>query len=97
MLNPQSSKSQVVYLLVFKVKYDSLGYNVLLASEGYRIPRRIDGKEGGQCFAYASSFAQSLELSPWILSKIFLAGLHDLLHLVSFTKLSGASRYFTMF
>ena len=35
MLTLQSSKSQIVYLLIFKVKLDSLGDNVLLASQGF--------------------------------------------------------------
>ena len=39
------------------------------------------------CFALADSFAQSAEPTPWILSKIFLAGLHDLVY---FTRLSWA-------
>ena len=34
MLTLKSSKSQIVYLLIFKVKEDSLGYNILLASQG---------------------------------------------------------------
>ena len=40
--------------------------------------------EGGQYLAQAASFAQSAQCSPWILSKIALAGLHDLLSLVSY-------------
>ena len=34
MLTLQSSKSRSVYLLIFKVKHDNLGDNVLLASQG---------------------------------------------------------------
>ena len=34
MLTLQSSKSQILYLLIFKVKKDSVGENVLLASQG---------------------------------------------------------------
>ena len=34
MLTLQSSKSRIVYLLIFKVKLDNYGYNVLLASQG---------------------------------------------------------------
>ena len=40
--------------------------------------------EGGQYLAQAASFAQSAQCTPWILSKIALAGLHDLLSLVSY-------------
>ena len=34
MLTLQSFKSWIVYLLIFKVKLDNYGYNVLLASQG---------------------------------------------------------------
>ena len=45
----------------------------------------------------AVSFALSTERTPWILSKIFLAGAHDLLSLVSFTMLSEhESSYFRL-
>ena len=56
----------------------------------YRSPRRIDCKEGGQCLALAVSFAQSADGTDWILSKIFLASLHDLLNLLIFTWLTWA-------
>ena len=56
----------------------------------YKIKRRIDCKEGGKCLAQAGSFAQRIECTPWILYKIFLAGLHDLLYVVTFNRLSWA-------
>ena len=34
MLTLQSSKSRIVYLLIFKVKLNNYGYNVLLTSQG---------------------------------------------------------------
>ena len=50
MLTVQSYNSWIVYVLIFKVSYDSLSDNVLLASQGvcflFRSPKRIDCKEG---------------------------------------------------
>ena len=49
------------------------------------------------CLVEAGSFAQSLERTPWIVSKTFLAGLHDLLYLVLLGSFGRVAGYFTMF
>ena len=56
MLILQSSKSQIVCLLIFKVNQDSLGDAILLTSQGVSFTEVQEGlkcPEGGQCLALA--------------------------------------------
>ena len=56
MLTLQSSKSQIVCLLIFKVKLNSQGDDILLASQGVSFTDVLKGlkyKERGQCLGLA--------------------------------------------